>query len=250
MKHHYVPQFLLRAWAEATPDKKIETFRLDLKHVPSSRHAPEYTAYEKNLYALTLDVVAGMEQQAVETRLLRHIDTRASEVLRKLTNTGFAGLTMDDRMDWVRFLMSLRLRQPTIIQQLRTESSEYLERSLMETPKYENLAEVNDPPTMLDWTNKNYPGLIDNVGMSFFHGLVSNKEVGMKLLKMKWWLWDFQYAKSELLLSDHPCIFSKNIDDPDLIVALPIGPRKAFMATRSEQIASIMRKQRPNDLYR
>jgi hypothetical protein len=105
---------------------EVEVFRLDLPGLPSSRRTAKYTAYEDNLYALTMPVVAGMEQQAVEKRLLGRIDDLAAGVLRRLTTTSLAGLTSDDRCDWARFLMSLRLRQPAIIQQLRTESSEYL----------------------------------------------------------------------------------------------------------------------------
>ena len=116
MRHHYVPQFLLRAWAETQPDKKVEIFRLDQPGLPSSRRAPKYTAYEEDLYALSMPVVAGMEQQAVEKHLLRRIDGLAAGVLRRLMTKGFAGLTLEDRCDWARFLMSLRLRQPEMVQ--------------------------------------------------------------------------------------------------------------------------------------
>ncbi|MCP4242792.1 MAG: DUF4238 domain-containing protein, partial [bacterium] len=84
--------------------------------------------------------------------------------------------------------------------------------------------------------------------MSFFHELVNNPQVGEKILRMKWWLWDFTREKNSLLLADHPCIFTKGIDDADLVIALPIGPRKAFMATRSDRVATIMRRRRPKDL--
>ena len=155
MRHHYVPQFLLRAWAETQPDRKVESFRLDLPHLPSSRRAPKHVGYEENLFALTMPVVAGMEQQAVERHLLRRIDDLAADVLRKLAATGLAGLTPDNRRDWVRFLMSLRLRQPNIIQLLRIESSEHLETSLTDKPEeYDALAAMDDPPTLVEWGSK------------------------------------------------------------------------------------------------
>jgi Protein of unknown function (DUF4238) len=249
MRHHYVPQFLLRAWAETTLDKKVEIFRLDRPQLPSSRRSPKHTAYEKNLYALTLPMVAGMEQQAVERHLLQHIDQSAADVLRKLSATGLVGLTPEQRSDWARFLMSLRLRQPTMIQQLCIQSSQHLEVSLTDQPEeYESLAEVGDPPTLLDWTRKNYPGLIENAGMSFFHEIIDNRTVAEKILRMRWWLWDFAREENDLLLADHPCIFTKGIDEPDLVIALPIGPRKVFMATRTDHVATIMRRQRPKDL--
>jgi hypothetical protein len=52
MRHHYVPEFLLRSWSETTADKKVEVFRLDLNDLPSNRHVPKYTGYEHDLYAL------------------------------------------------------------------------------------------------------------------------------------------------------------------------------------------------------
>lgn len=53
MRHHYVPQFLLSAWADETSDLKVETFRLDLPNLPSSRRGTKYIGYDDNLYALT-----------------------------------------------------------------------------------------------------------------------------------------------------------------------------------------------------
>jgi hypothetical protein len=249
MRHHYVPEFLLRAWADTQPDGKVEVFRLDLPHVPSNRHAPKYTGYEDNLYALTIPVVAGMEQQAVEEHLLRRIDDLAAAVVRKLTTNGLVSLTLEDRCDWARFLMSLRLRQPAIVQQLRTESSEYLEASLIDQPEqYDAIAGFEDPPTLLEWTRKNYPDLIENVGMSFVYKLVDNPEIGERIPRMRWWLWDFTREQNDLLLADQPCLFTTSIDEADLVIVLPIGPRKAFMATKSDRVAAIMRRQRPKDL--
>jgi hypothetical protein len=103
----------------------------------------------------------------------------------------------------VRFLMSLRLRQPDIIQQLRTEVPEHL---------------------------------------------VDNQKIGLKIARMKCWLYPFATAKHDLLLADHPCIFTVGIDNPDLVIAPPIGPRKAFMAAGSERLANILRQQRPKHL--
>lgn len=185
----------------------------------------------------------------MEKHLLRRIDDLAASVLRKLTTEGFADLTLEDRCDWARFLMSLRLRQPEIVQQLRIESSEHLEASLLDNlEEYDAIAGAEDPPTLLEWAKYNYPGVLENVGMSFFHKLVDNAEIGEKILRMKWWLWDFTGEQADLLLADQPCIFTQGIDDPDLVIALPVGPSRAFMATKTDRVATIMREQRPKDL--
>lgn len=251
MDHHYVPQFLLREWARNAPDGKLEVFRLDLKHVPSSRKTPKFTGYEPDLYALTRDVVAGMDRHAVEKQFLRHVDNLGALALQKLLSSGLHSLTLDDRICWARFLMSLRVRQPEIVDMLRSQAERYLRNAFAEQPdQYEELVGIEEPPTLVEWTEKFYPGLIENIGLSFFHELVDNPVVGEKLLRMKWWLWDFSTAPNELLLADHPCIFTSGIDEPNLVVALPISPNRVFMATQSEEMANVMRRQQPKELAR
>jgi hypothetical protein len=186
MRHHYVPQFLLRAWADTMKDKKVETFRLDLQGLPSSRRSPKFVAYEEDLYALSQKSVAGMEQQAIEKHLLRHIDEHAARVRSKLICAGFSGLTYEDKCDWTRFLMSLRLREPQVVQKLRTEASEYLKASLNDNPEvYEAIAGDGYPPTLEDWVKQNYPDVIENVGMPIFAEIANNWEIGNKILCMK-----------------------------------------------------------------
>jgi hypothetical protein len=249
MRHHYVPEFLQKPWVKNSPDGKLEVFRLDLQGVPSNRHTPKHTGFDHDLYALTKDKIAGMEKQAVEKRFLRVIDNNATRVRTKLETTGLKSLSIEDRMDWARFLMSLRLRQPSVVEMLKRESTEHLKNTLNDHPEeYEELTTPEDAPTLEEWTEEQFPGLIENFGLSFFQELVDNPEIGEKILRMTWWLWDFQSAPYELLLSDHPCIFVKGIGDPNCVIALPISPRKAFIATRSEEVAQSMRKQRPRDL--
>ena len=84
MRHHYVPEFLLRGWSESTPDGKVEVFRFDLESLRSDRHAPKYTGFEYDLYALTESAVAGMEKQAIEKYFLRRVDHEAALVHTKL----------------------------------------------------------------------------------------------------------------------------------------------------------------------
>ena len=78
MRHHFVPQFLLRAWSEGANDGMFQEFRLDLEGLSTTRRVPKATAYQDNLYALTKPEVAGMSQQAIETDLMMFIDNYAA----------------------------------------------------------------------------------------------------------------------------------------------------------------------------
>lgn len=199
-------------------------------------------------YALTLNVVAGMDKQAIERLFHQRIDNQEALVLQKLNGGGLRALTVEDRMDWARFLMSLRIRQPNIVQMLRSQAEQHLRATLAKQPEqYEELLGLKNPPTLIEWTEKCYPGFIENCGMSFFRELVDNPAIGAKVLRMKWWIWDLSNLSYDLLLADHPCIFTSRIDDPSLVIALPISPTKVFMATQSENIAEIMLRQQPKE---
>ncbi len=249
MKHHFIPKFLLKAWADTAEDTKVEVFRLDLPHLPSSRRTPEYTGYENNLYTLTEPVVTGVKQQAVETDFLQHIDSEGARVLRKLYTTGLADLKPQDIGVWAYFIESLLFRTPDAVSWLRAEAPNILKASLNERPEeYDSIAETCDPPTLGDFFDKNFRGYTENFGIMSLGKLVCDQERIQKILRMKWWLWDFSGQRNHLLLADRPCIFTTGIDDPDLIVALPIGPWKAFMATKTDRVASIIRQRRPQNL--
>lgn len=244
MRNHFVPQFLLSAWSEGASDGMFQEFRLDLENLPTYRRVPKATAYQDNLYALTKPIIAGMSKHAIETNLLKHIDNDAARVRAKMVHQGLKGLSIAERNDWVRFLMSLRIRQPDMVNKLKIDSTQTLLQTLGNQPEqYQALAEEDDAPSLEEWVEHNFPGLIENCGLSFFRDFVVNEEIGTKLLHLRWWLWDFSDAKHDLLLADNPSIFTGSIDAPELIVALPISPTKAFLATRGDRTATMLRQQ-------
>jgi len=249
MKHHYIPQFLLAQWAHLNNDGKIEVFRLDLPGLKSNRRTPKHTGYEDDLYALSEENIAGMSKQAIEKQFLMRLDNSASLVRSKLATKGLRSLTDEDRVNWARFIMSLRIRRPPIIQSLKQDASTQLRASFAGQPEeYEELASDSDPGTLEEWAEKQFPGLIDNFGLSIFHEIVDNPVIGNKILGMRWWIWDFSGTPYELLISDNPCIFTAGIDDPGCIIALPISPSKVFIATQSKSVAEMLRQQQPREL--
>ena len=254
VKHHFIPQFLLKAWADTTEDKRIEVFRLDLPHLPSSRRAPGYTGYEDNLYTLTKPEVAGVAQQAVEIKFLQSIDSEGARVLRKISTNNLGGqiqLPLKDRYCWALFIISLRFRAPGIVSRLRAEAPDYLMDSLNARPEeYDSLALISDPPTLTEFVEINHPGYIENFGMMSLGKLICDQERVEQLMYMRWWMCDFSGLDGHLLLADRPCVFTAGMDSPDLVIALPVSPSKAFMATKTDHVGRIIRQQRLRDLMR
>ena len=227
----------------------FQEFRLDLDGLPTARRVAKATGFRNNLYALTKPEVAGMRQQTIETKLMSHIDNYAARVRTKMEHHGLKSLSITEKQDWARFLISLRVRQPDVVSQIRMEGAQNLRESLLDDPdQYEVLADEEDAPTLEEWVEQHFPGLIENFGLSCFPRLIDNEQVGTKILQLRWWLWDFDAEKNELLLADNPCIFTGGIDAPELIVALPISPTKAFLATRGNRTAANLRRLSPGTL--
>ena len=249
MRHHYVPEFLLKAWGSTSNDEKIEAFRIDILDAPSKRWAPKATGYEDDLYALSQPAVAGINKQEIETGTLQLLDSKAAQILKKLHSTGLSNLAHDDLRFWTYFVMSLKVRTPDAVDLINTEGPAHLVASLNDKPEeYEAIADASDPFTLRGWTEKHLPGLTENFGLLSIDKLIFNPKIAVELLRMTWWIWDFEGQKNHLLLSDRPCIFTTKWDGPDLVVALPIGPWKAFMMTKGERVADIMRSQRQRNL--
>ncbi len=242
MRHHHVPEFLLREWADTSSDRMVEAFRLDIEELPSKRWAPKATGYEQDLYALTEPSVAGIRRQAVETDFLQQLDNSAANVLRKLATTGFSDLTEQDRVSWSCFVTSLLSRTPEAIALIQELGQHHINASLADKPEeYEALADASDPPTLTKWLEANLPGFIENFGKLSLPAFITGPKLVEDLLHMKWMLWDFSGQKNHLLLSDRPCITTTGKDDPNFVLSLPIGPWKAFMVIKTERVASIVR---------
>lgn len=242
MRNHFVPQFLQRPWTTPAAGE-LQVFRMAGGRFSTFRQVPKGNGYVEDMLSLTRDTVAGMDKHAVEKVVLQSVDNEASKVRDKLEGGELKDLTLEERCAWVRFIMSLRLRQPDTILYLRNESEAHLRKSLAEAPEeYDALASEASPPTLEQWTEQAFPGAIENFGMSFFHELLNDPGIGNKLLGLRWWVYDFGCCDNHLLLADHPCVFAGGIDDPNLAVVLPISPGKAFLATRGPLIAKALRE--------
>jgi hypothetical protein len=201
------------------------------------------TAYENDLWALTVEKVANLSKQDVETKVLQRVDNDAYRVLEKMKSGGLAGLSTDDRQTWALFLNSLRWRQPRNVLSLREKGLNALREELnRDSSDYDSLAGKDDPPTLADWAEKRFPGLTANYGLTIFGSILGDSTIASKLTSLTWWLCDVTAGSRELLLADHPCILTTGIDDQNFMFALPIGPYRAFLATRGERTkAGIMR---------
>lgn len=247
MRNHYVPQFLQRPWTSGH-DGALQVYHVTETGVHSTRKTPKSTGYKDDMLALTKDVIGNRNKHDIETVVFQKVDNDAALVRAKLHARQLHTLTNDERCAWVRFIMSIRIREPAMVQRLISQSSEELQRSLREDHKYEQIAGSHDPASLTEWTETNHPGLIENFGLTFYDKLLNDDKIGNKLLRLTWWACDVSSAPNSLLLGDRPCIFFEGIDDPNLSFALPIAPHMVFIATRGELLAKGLNRVPPTAL--
>lgn len=237
-------------WAADNVDGKLVEFRIRLPDVPFGRRVPRATGYVRDLLALSAPHVEGIEKQAIETKLMQAVDNDAARVRVELLERGTANLTADERCDWVRFLSSLRMRQPEFVSNVaKSGGTETLRQELArDLDEYTALAQAGYPPTLVEWVRQNRPGLIEDFGLTLYPKVIDDPVIGVKLINLNWMVCDLSSAKNELLLADNPLVSVGNLDAPTFVLALPLSPTKLFVACRAAATVRRFRTAEPKAL--
>lgn len=230
--HHYVPKFYLRGWCI---DNQITRFQwlndqLEIRRVGIKRNAGM-----NHLYSLRH---APNDPQVIEREFMGPlIDDPAARVYQHLCNSTVP-LSDSQRNVWTRFLMSLRVRMPDVIERLRFDATTELRRNLATQPEeYEALRSDDDPANLIEYLEKIQPGLIADFGIRMLPDLLNHQPIFKKIYEMYWWTHNFQGASVSLLTSDRPLIVVPGLDDLTCVIALPLNPTLVFFATHQLKVA-------------
>lgn len=232
--HHYLPVFYLKQWANA--NGRIVRYHRPYREVVRGQITPSNTGYEPYLY--TLEGYPLAARQAIEKEFMGPVvDGPAAEALRILLQRDKNKLTQERRTGWTRYLMSLRVRNPEMMTEISHEARSQLSRELLRNPaEYEALKRDSDPATLLEFVEKNAPLVLDNFGKTLLPALIDNRKIGEAIFQMKWWVIDFSSSAVSLLTSDRPFVMTAALAEDRCVIALPLGPRHAFFATRQNQL--------------
>lgn len=241
MKHHYVPQFLLRRWANEAG--KLQVFAIRNGRLVCSELAPEYTGFEIGLYAIVANAL-GFSEDHIEKKLFGPIDNDAAKVLEKLER--HEAITVDEHIAWTFFLSSLRVRQPDALDFLRTEGAKLLRHTLAEQDK---ATLPKGLPTTQQWLDRHFPGALGSTSLtSWLPRMIAHPEVMEAFGGVKWWFREFEPDAPKLLLSDLPIHSEGGLKDADFSIMLPIAPNRVFFGTRSAQTEQFLTQMAPAEL--
>lgn len=241
MRHHYVPQFLLRRWTNASGT--LRTYKMRDGHLTQKDMAPKATGYKNGLYAVVAGIL-GYPEDHLEKRLFGPIDSGAAVAMGKIERR--ATLDKKDHIAWTFFLCSMRVRQPDVLEFLRTEGKQHLAQILAELDK--KTLPIGAPTTE-QWFNRHLPGAIDAASLtSWLPRMIFQNEVLDRFGNLHWWCREFEADAPKLLLSDLPLHWEGGSNEQDFFIQMPIGPDRVFFGTSSVKTKEVLDAMPPDKL--
>jgi len=248
-KHHYIPVFYLREWSDINSDRRLVEFSRPYgPTVKPLRKHPSATGYVDKLYELKglPDDLA----QGIEDEFFRPIDDDAAQalkILKKRSNQAYLSASL--RLAWSRFILSLMLRSPEDVAQIKSLIvHEWAAAMPALQKKYDEVRNASDPESIdvvLRSRNAHY---VEHFGMEIAQNLIDHEDILRLIQSMIWLGVHTDGAQKELLTSDRPVLMSATLGEREAFIILPIGPRTIFVGVNEDHVAERIRHRPPSEL--
>lgn len=212
--HHYVPQWLLRAWCSPSDSKLQSFFRLEDGRLSSQRKAPKSVASQRDLYSWVAPL--HNDPTELERGFFQELDAKAARAAHILREPGTVPMPMEMRRDWARFLMATLARTPLGLEGWRYE---------LRKMGRERLGERHGLVDSL------MPGWLKDTALEQIIELLSGDRAIEFCMDMRWWVERTDGARYSLLTSDHPCVGRLVEDTGHRLLMYPLSPMRLFCAT-------------------
>ena len=240
---HFVPRFLLRPWIiEVAPgQRKLVGYYRDPRTKKIRQKIRGVSGFCTQLDLLTLSGHR-LGRDAVERIFFGHIDTSGAGARDILVQDGVSELTVEQRRDFARLLLSLDMRRPVVVAKLRTEVRQHLASELDDDPEIRAALDsqgIEEAPShyvesQLRWS-------LEDRALAIIQKLVDNPAVGGWLINAQWYVRALEARDANLILSDRPLIRILGIQHPNSTWVLPLSPRHAFIASNNAAIVHKLR---------
>lgn len=241
--HHYIPVFYLKQWANSA--KKVIEFTVKHGNFIAKPVGPKGTGFQTDLYAFP-ELPPDMAQH-IEDVFLKYTDNTASRALNKLLS-GDDRWNSDLRSGWSRFLISLIIRHPDVMMELRSATITSWERAGPNAQKrYEESKEPHHPATFDEYIAAVDPLIPMKVSMNAIIKAIDNEEIGTQFNAMFWGTVDISKGPHRFLTSDRPLQYAF-LKEPRGFISLPISPTKLFVASNNNDGISKLRRLNPKSV--
>jgi hypothetical protein len=153
---------------------------------------------------------------------------------------GIEALNEQHWLDWARFLVCQMVRTPKMVAHVRHRGREILMRE--DEPVAADVLDPGEPQVPLSqWLEEHKPGLFDDLGIDTLPYIVDSSLLNGIFLSAKWATREIKHAKFDFLVSDTPLVYEGKMKS-NFLFALPISPRKLFLAYSDEQTGNNVKR--------
>jgi hypothetical protein len=223
--HHFVPRFLLAQW-ESGPDQKLSRYQWVRDTLRHDRRKAKSVAKVRHLYSRMRDTAT--PDVTVEREFMGpEVDDPAAVVHAKMLRLGLRGLSPEDRVIWSRFIVSLMLRGPRMMDNIRARGRAILMKSVTDQGKDPDIDEGYD--SLLSWVMAECPWEMDDLGVRALPMLVNSEKLNAQVMAGHWATRPIVGSDLDLLISDRPLLIAGDYKS-SYVIAMPISPRRLFVA--------------------
>lgn len=200
---------------------------------PRRRH-PRRTGMVRDLYRV--EGVAEENSQDLEIKFMSPLDNGGAVVLERL----IAGMPLDteQRLAWARYLLSMLYRHPVGVETIKTHVAEmWREGTDALEADFAKMQAARGLPitTLAEETAKRNPGAAGKSAANMIADIIGNSRAVPDIVAMPWICVDVSQSKFSLLTSDRPLVMSSGLADPLCYLALPLSPKKLFVASHDNR---------------
>jgi Protein of unknown function (DUF4238) len=224
-KHHYIPVFYLKQWAG--PNGKITAFRRPHgDRVVATPKPPTHTGYDRGLYWME-----GMKDpdasNRIETVVMGRIDHNAAIAHQYIMRDDMKNIPPEIRLAWTKFLIGLLIRSPANINNVykkmgnpSASERKQIAHMLGKGQRYEDISDVD----------------MRRFALYTMAKLTQSPKVEAVLNKMHWMMYDLGLPELRFFISDRPIIMTNGLGRKGSHLAIPVSPRKLFLAFGDDDI--------------
>jgi hypothetical protein len=237
VRNHFIPEHYFRPWLDGS--SRLVRFGWIAGKLTQDPKTPAQICYVKDLHTFT-QPLGKLDKDAIE-HWLTNIDTHAAISIRHILEHGLPSLGDVRATQLAAFILSLIVRQP--------EQVAYLNRrapgDFQTTMAAQDRQSTDDPrlsPTtygfgsLRQYVEQVHPGFAENIGRFLMTDIIVDERYLRRLLDLQWMLADFStVAMGSVVTCDRlPVIVGKGLDDPRVVVILPLSPRKVIYLCQPE----------------
>jgi hypothetical protein len=195
-------------------------------------NAPVSMGFKYDLYAL---LHVGEElKDWLEDNFFLLVDNEAAIAMRELAS-GNTNLELPLRNAWARFIMAMMFRTPDKIEFIREAYDREVPNLRAELiAAYNQEMAGRDPPPTEEERAADIERAFSLGKGKLIQSVMDLPNVGTEILQMNWVVITVADGGRDFLTCDYPVYLSKGLQHDDAFFALPISPRKLFVASKSQ----------------